>query len=114
VTKVPSSVRNVWSNVMLVLSNVTIEPSKCDKEIRGAPNVTKVQSYVMLVLHNVRTAPSKPNVRKLRSNVMLILPNVTIEPSFAKKKKNRTTKCDKSTVTCNFDTAQFEDNTNKC
>ena len=40
----------------------------------------------MLVLHNVRTAPSKPNVRKLRSNVMLVLPNVTIEPSFAKKK----------------------------
>ena len=27
---------------------------KCEKKIREPPNVTKVQSHVMLVLHNVR------------------------------------------------------------
>ena len=35
---------------------------KCEKKINEAPNVTKIQSYVMLVLHNVRFVPS--NVRK--------------------------------------------------
>ena len=35
---------------------------KCKKNIRKPPNVTKVQSHVMLVLHNVRMMPS--NVRK--------------------------------------------------
>ena len=35
---------------------------KCEKKIRELPNVTKIQSYVMLVLHNVRMVPS--NVRK--------------------------------------------------
>ena len=35
---------------------------KCKKNIREPPNVTKVQSHVMLVLHNVRMMPS--NVRK--------------------------------------------------
>ena len=32
VTKVSSSVRNVWSNVMLVLLNVTMEPSNVIKK----------------------------------------------------------------------------------
>ena len=27
---------------------------KCEKKIKEPPNVTKVQSYVILVLHNVR------------------------------------------------------------
>ena len=35
---------------------------KCEKKIRELSNVTKVQSHVMLVLHNVRIVPS--NVRK--------------------------------------------------
>ena len=35
---------------------------KCEKKIREPPNVTKVQSYVILVLHNVRMIPS--NMRK--------------------------------------------------
>ena len=53
-------------------------------------------------------------VRKVvQLNVMLLLPNVTIEPSLGEK-KNWTTKHDKSTVTCDFDTAQFEDGTIKC
>ena len=51
------------------------------EKIRELPNVTKVQSYVMLVLYNVRITPS--NVRK----------------------KKGTTKCDKSTVTCDVGTA---------
>ena len=34
---------------------------KCEKQIRESPNVTKVQSHVMLVLHNERMIPS--NVR---------------------------------------------------
>ena len=55
----------------------------------------------------------QPNVRKVRSNVMLVLHNMTIEPSFARKKK-WTTKRDKSTVTYDFGTAQFEDGTIKC
>ena len=65
---------------------------KCDKEIRGALNVIKVQSHVMFALHNVRTVSSNvrkkikvPTVRKVLSNVMLVLPNVTIEPSFVIK-----------------------------
>ena len=32
VTKVPLSVRNVWFNVMLVLPNVTMEPSNVRKK----------------------------------------------------------------------------------
>ena len=51
--------RKVWSNVILVLPNVTMEPSNVTKKIREPPNVTK---YVMLILHNVRMVPS--NVRK--------------------------------------------------
>ena len=35
---------------------------KCEKKINEPPNVTKVQSHVMLVLHNVRIVPL--NVRK--------------------------------------------------
>ena len=54
------------------------------------PNVTKVQLYVILVLHNIRMVPS--NVRKNKG----------------------TTKCDKSTATCDVGTAQCEDNTIKC
>ena len=70
----------VQSHVMLVLRNVRMVPSNVRKEIRKPPNVTKVQSHVMLVLHNVRMVPS--NVRK----------------------NKRTTKCDKSTVTCDVST----------
>ena len=41
---------------MLVLPNVTMEASNVRK-IRKIPNVTKVQSHVMLVLHNMRIVP---------------------------------------------------------
>ena len=60
------------------------------KKIRELPNVTKVQSYVMLVLHNMRMIQS--NVRKNKG----------------------TTICDKSTVTCDVSTTQCEDDTIKC
>ena len=43
---------------------------------------------------------------------MLVLPNATIEPLNVRKKKNkRSTKCDKSIVTCNVGIAQCEDRT---
>ena len=60
------------------------------KKIREPLNVTNVQSYVMVVLHNVRMIPS--NVRKYKG----------------------TTECDKNTVTCDISTAQCEDGTIKC
>ena len=51
---------------------------KCEKKIRESPNVTKVQSHVMLVLHNVRMIASNvrkkirepPNVTKIQSHMM--------------------------------------------
>ena len=61
-------------------------------EIIGKPpNVTKVQSHVMLVLHNMRMVPL--NVRK---------------------KNNGTTECDKSTITYDISSTQSEDGTIKC
>ena len=55
--------RKVRSNKMLVLPNVTMEPSNVrKKKIRESLNVTKVQSHVMLVLPNVTM--ELPNVRK--------------------------------------------------
>ena len=50
----------------------------------------KVQSHVMLVLHNVRIVPS----------------NV--------KKNNGTTECDKSIITCDVSTTQCDDGIIKC
>ena len=44
----------------------------------------------------------------------MVLPNVIIESSFARKKKIWITKLEKSTVTCDFGTAQFKDGTIKC
>ena len=73
----------VSHNVKIILSNVR-------KKIREPPNVTKVQSRMMLVLYNVKMVSS--NVRK----------------------KKGTTECDKSIVTCDIGTAQCEDGTIKC
>ena len=53
------------------------------EKIKESPNVTRVQSHVMLVLHNVRMKLS--NVRK--------------------KKKKGTTKCDKKIITFDVGTA---------
>ena len=81
------------------------------------PNVTKVQSYVMLVLHNVRMVPS--NVRKNKgtskcekkvlSHVIFVLHNMRMVPSSVRKKNKRTTKYDKSSITCDTGTRQCED-----
>ena len=54
----------------------------------------KVQSYMMLVLPDVKMEPSNVrkkirellNVIKVRPYVMLVLPNVTMEPSNVRKK----------------------------
>ena len=53
--RVPLNVTEIESDAMLVLLNVTIEPSNLRKKI-------KELTYVMLELHNVRMKPS--NVRK--------------------------------------------------
>ena len=52
-------------------------------------------------------------MRKVRPNKILVLHNVTIVPSNVRKKKG-TTECDKSIVTCDISTAQFEDDIIKC
>ena len=51
----------------MLLPNVTLLPSNVRKKKREPPNVTKVQSHLMLVLYNVRMAPS--NVRKKKITV---------------------------------------------
>ena len=56
--KVPPNIKNIRSNVMLVLSNVTMEPSNMRKKIREPLNMTKVQSHVMLILHNTMMVSS--------------------------------------------------------
>ena len=56
--------------------------------------MTKVQSHVMSVLHNVRIVPSNvrekirdpPNVTKVQLHVMLVLHNVKMIPSNVRKK----------------------------
>ena len=58
--------------------------------------MTKVQSHVMLVLHNVRMVPSNvrkkirepPNVTKVQSHMMLVLHNVRMVPSNVRKNKD--------------------------
>ena len=63
---------------------------KCEKKkITEPPNVTKLQSHMILVLHNLKMVPL--NVRK----------------------NKETTECDKSTITCDVDIAQCEDGTIK-
>ena len=44
----------IESDAMLVLLNVTMEPSNVRKKVREPPNVRKELSYVMLELHIVR------------------------------------------------------------
>ena len=84
--------------------------------------MTKVQSYVMLVLHNVRMVPSNmrkkkikelSNVTKVQSHVMLVLHNIRMVPSNVRKNKG-ITECDKITVTCDVGIAQYKDGTIKC
>ena len=88
---------------------------------RKPPNVTKIQSYVILVLHNSRMAPS--NVRKNKGNMEYDKNIVTCDAKPAQydngtincKKKNKgTTECDKGTATIDVGTAEYEDGTIKC
>ena len=51
---------------------------------------------------------------KVQSHVMLVLRNVRMVSSNMRKKIKRITKCDKSTITCDVGTAQYEDSTIKC
>ena len=52
----------IESDAILVLLNVTMEPSNVKKKVRKALNVRKKLSLVILELHNVSMEPS--NVRK--------------------------------------------------
>ena len=59
-------------------------------------NLTKVQSHVILVLHNMRMIPSNvkkirepPNVTKVLSHVKLVLHNVKIVQLNVRKKKKK-------------------------
>ena len=61
-----------------------------EKKKKEPVNVIKVQSHVMLVLHNVRMVPS--NVGKNKG----------------------TTEYDKSTITCDVSTTQYENDIIKC
>ena len=76
--------------MMLLVNNVTMVQSNVRKKISEPPNVTKIQSHVILVLHNMR-----------------------IIPSNARKNKG-TTECDKNTVTCDISITQCKDGTIKC
>ena len=83
--------------------------------------MTKVQSYVMLVLHNVRMVPSNvrkkikepPNRTKVQSHMILVLYNVKMILSNVRKNEG-TTKCDKSIITYDVSTIQYKDITIKC
>ena len=93
-----------------------IKSSNVRKKNNELLNVTKVQSHVMLILHNVNMKQSIVRKKKKKEppNVTKVLSNVTIEPSNMRKKKKETTKCDKKTVTYDIGTAQFENETIKC
>ena len=124
---------------------------RCEKKkIKNPPNVTKVQSYVTLVLRNARMTPSNmrnkgtmecekttvtcdvepaqyadrtikcekkkrepPNVTKVQSYVIIVLRNARMTPSNVRKNKG-TMECEKSTVTCDVELAQYADGTIKC
>ena len=57
-----------------------------------------------------------PNVTKVQSDMMLVLPKVIMEPLNVREKKNKkgTTKCNKRTITYDVGTTQCDDRTNKC
>ena len=52
-------------------------------------------------------------MRKIQSNVILVLPNMTIEPSNVRKKIRELQNVTKK-VTCDIETAQYDDVTIKC
>ena len=91
---------------------------KCEKKIKELPNVTKLQSHVMLVLHNVQMISSNvrkkikklTNVTKVSLNVMLVQHNVMMVLSNVRKSKG-TVEFDKSTITCDVSTTQCENGT---
>ena len=84
----------VQSNVMLVLPNVTMEPSNVRKKNKGTIECDK--STVTCDVGNAQcdngTIKCEEkievpiNVRKVQLSVMLVLPNVTTEPSNVRKK----------------------------
>ena len=86
---------------------------KCEKKkIRELPNVTKVQSHMMLVLHNVRIVQSNVKKKKLGNRWMwqkyshmwyLYYTMWGWDHQMWEKNKG-ITKCDKRKVTCDIGT----------
>ena len=58
----------IKSDAMLVLLNVTMEPSNVRKKVREPPNVRNELSHMILELYNVRMEPT--NMTKVRLEVM--------------------------------------------
>ena len=88
--KVPTNVRNVRSNVMLVLPSVIMEPSNVRKN-KGTTNVNK-----SIVTYDIGTAQYEDGAIKYE------------------RKKKGSTKCDKNIATCDVNATQYEDNIIKC
>ena len=90
------------------------------KEIREPPNVTKVQSHVMLVLcfktGTIKCEEkNKETTEYNKSTITCDVGTTQCEDSIIKcEKKKGTIECDKSTVTYDVGTAQCEDSTIKC
>ena len=81
---------------MLVLPNVTMEPSNVRKKNKGNTKCDCTKCDKRTVTFDVGTAQCKNEIIK------------------CKKKNKGTTKCDKSIVTCDVFTTQYEDKTIKC
>ena len=92
--------------------------SNVRKKSKEITKCEKKLSHVILELHNVRMKPS--NVRKMeppnvrKKNVTCNVETAQYEDRTIKYKKKWTTKCEKRTVTCDVGIAQCEDETVKC
>ena len=115
VTKVQLHVMLVLRNVRMVPSNVRKNKgiTECDKSIIIC-NVSTTQ-YMWGWYHQMWEKKIKEplNVTKVQSHVMLVLHNVRMVPLNVRKNK-RIIECDKSTITYDVSTTQCEDGTIKC
>ena len=119
---VQPNVAKVRSNVMLVRPNVTMEPTNVRKKIRELSNETKVQSYMMLVLHNFwgwyyqmwekNTSTTEYGKSTVKCDVSIA--QYDNETNKCEKKNKRTIECNKSIVICDVGIAQCDNGIVKC
>ena len=81
----------IESDAMLVLLNVTMEPSNVRKKVREPPNVRNELSHMILELYNVRMKSSNVRKKKVRE-----APNVRKELSHVTKKLSHVTKIEQT------------------